>query len=95
MIGDDAKSEIDLFLSSVCRAAVSAAASQRAALRWQRAGVFFAAQFFDLVENRAKNIGLVIRNCSGKIGEIFRALNYCDSALETHSCIDVALAAKA
>ena len=57
----------------------------------QRAGVFFAAQFFQLVEDRAKNVGLVIRSCSGKIGEILGALNDCDGALETHSGIDVSL----
>ena len=57
----------------------------------QRAGVFLAAQFFDLVENRAEDVGLVIGNCSGKIGEIPGALNDCDGALETHSGIDVSL----
>ena len=61
----------------------------------QRAGVFFAAQFFDLIEDRAENVGLVIRSRSGKIGEILGALNDCYGALETHSGIDVrAVAAK-
>ena len=57
----------------------------------QRAAVFLAAQLFDLIENRTKNIGLVIRNRSGKIREIFRALDNCGGALETHSGVDVSL----
>ena len=58
---------------------------------WKRAGVFLAAKFFDLIEDRAKNIGLVVGNGAGKIGEIFRALNDCGHALETHAGIDVTL----
>ncbi len=51
---------------------------------------FFAAQLFQLVENWAENVGLVIRSRSRKIGEILCALNDCYGALETHSGIDVA-----
>src|SRR5205814_3946029 len=40
--------------------------------------------------NWAEDVGLVIRNCSGKIAEILGALNDCDGALETHSGIDMA-----
>ena len=53
--------------------------------------IFLAAQFFHLVEDRAKNIGLVIRNRAGKIGEILRALDDRCHALETHPGIDVTL----
>ena len=54
-------------------------------------GVFLAAQFFDLIEDRAKNIGFVIGNGAGEIGKIFRALNDRGHALETHAGIDVPL----
>src|SRR4051812_29580237 len=57
----------------------------------QRAGVFLAAKFFQLIENWAKNVSLVIRSGAGKIGKIPGALNDCDGALETHSGIDVSL----
>src|SRR4029453_5090976 len=57
----------------------------------QRAGVFFAAQSFELVENPAKDVGLVIRSCSRKIREILGALNDCAHTLETHPSINVTL----
>ena len=97
MIGDHTKRDIDLFLLGiVCRAAASAAFfSSRQATRlpykWQRRFIFFFAQCFKLIENRAKDVGLVIRNGSGEIGEIFRALNDCGHALETHAGIDMTL----
>src|SRR5262245_36604825 len=53
--------------------------------------VFLSAQFFQLVENRAKDVSFIIRGRSGKIGEIFGALYDCNGALEAHSGIDVAL----
>ena len=81
MIGDHAECDVDFFLLTFAAAAVC----------WQCAGVFLAAQFFDLVEDCAEDICLVIRSCSGKIGQIFCALNDCGDALETHSGIDVAL----
>src|SRR5262245_24967744 len=52
--------------------------------------VFLTAQLFDLVEDRAENVGLVIRRRSGKLGEIFCTLDSCYRALEAHSGIDVA-----
>ena len=58
---------------------------------WQRDRVFFAAQFFELIEDWAKDVGLVIRDGSGEIGEIFCVLNDRGDALETHSGIDVTL----
>ena len=51
----------------------------------------FAAQFLDLVEDRAENIGLVVRDRAGEIGEVFRALDDRGDALEAHAGIDVAL----
>ena len=56
----------------------------------QRAGVFLATQPFQLIEYWTENVGLVIRDRAGKIGEILRALNNRYSALEAHSRIDVA-----
>src|SRR5262245_38060215 len=97
MVGDHAESDIDFFLLAIiCRAAAPAASfvtwqAERLTYSWQRAGVFFAAQLFELIENRAEDIGFVIRNCPGKIREILGIFNDCDSALETHSGIDVAL----
>ncbi len=54
-------------------------------------GVFFAAQFFDFVENRAEHICFVIRNCAIEIGEVFCPLNHSRRPFETHSRVDVAL----
>src|SRR5262249_8920495 len=94
--GDDAESDVDLFLLGIiCRAAASAAfpfARQAMRLPYNRQcrSVFLAAQPFDLVENRAENVGLVIRRRSRKLGEIFCTLDNCYRALEAHSSIDVA-----
>ena len=52
--------------------------------------VFLAAQFFDLVEYRPEDIGLVIRDfrvC--EIGEVSRALDDARDALEAHAGVDV------
>ena len=81
MVGHDAKGDVDLFLLGF----VGDSAFQ------QRARIFFAAQFFDLIENRAENVGLVIRNCTGEIAEIFCTLNDRGHAFEPHSGIDVTL----
>ena len=94
MIGDDAKSDVDLFLlvfDFVGRLCQPPSSQQRRPTVGSVLAYFFAAQFFDLIENRAEDVGLVIRNRAGKIGEIPGALNDCDGALETHSGIDVAL----
>ena len=82
VIGDDAKGDV--------RRLLRVESCGLRAVR-QRACVFFAAQFFELVEDRSENVGLVIRDRSGEIGEIFGALNDRGHALETHSGIDVAL----
>ena len=56
----------------------------------QRAAVFFAGKFFQLVEDRTKDVGLVIGNfCAGEIGKILRALNDRSYALETHAGINM------
>ena len=47
--------------------------------------------FSSLVEDRAENVGLVVRDRAGEIGEIFCALDDRGDALETHSGIDVTL----
>ena len=77
------------------RKATSIFSCSRVAARLPRSGnvrsVFLAAQFFDLVEDRTENVGLVIRDRSGEIGEIFRALDDRGDALETHAGIDVPL----
>ena len=52
--------------------------------------VFLAAQLLQLVENRAENVGLVVRNlCVGEIFEAFRALNDARDALEAHAGVHV------
>src|SRR5262245_55644149 len=61
---------------------------------WNRRSVFLAAQFFELIENRTKNVGLVVRNRAGEIGEVFRALNDRGNTFEPHSGIDVTLGKK-
>src|SRR5437667_6527228 len=56
---------------------------------WQRTPVFLAAQFFEVIENRTKDVSFVIGDRAGEIGEVFRSLGDCGHALETHSGIDV------
>ena len=73
MIGDYAEGDIDLFL-------VAFAGSS---MFWKGRLVFLAAEFFQLVEDRAKDVGLVVRNCAGELGEVFCALNDCGGALQT------------
>jgi len=58
---------------------------------WQGARVFLAAELCQPIENGPENIGLVVRDRPGEIGEIFRALNDCGDTLKTHSGIDVTL----
>ena len=51
----------------------------------------FAAEFFDLGEERKEDVGFVIRNTgSGKIGEAFGALDDRADPLEAHAGVDVA-----
>src|SRR6266566_7676800 len=92
MIGDDAKGDVDFLLLVLILygGCVSRRRLTETPYNRQQAGAFLAAQFFNLIENWAEDIGLVIRNCSGKIAEILGALNDCDGALETHSGIDMA-----
>jgi len=82
VIGDDAKRDIDCGLRIADYGLIS--------IR-QRARVFFSAEFFELIEDWAKDVGLVIRNRSGKIREILSSLNDRNGTLETHSGIDVPL----
>src|SRR3981081_1011409 len=74
---------------------IAAAARGRVRAPSRRTGkrrpIFFAAELFDLVEDRTKDVRLVVRDDSGKIREAFRALNDGSRALETHAGIDVAL----
>src|SRR5207244_719996 len=53
--------------------------------------VFFSAQLLQFVENRTKNVGLVIGDRAGEIGEIFCALKDCRRTLKSHSGIDMTL----
>ena len=55
----------------------------------QRGTVFFPAQLFDGVKNRAENIRLVIRDGRAEVGEIFCALEDAGHALETHAGVHV------
>src|SRR5207249_2849926 len=58
---------------------------------WKGRLVLLAAKSFQLVEDRAKDVGLVVRDCAGELGEVFCALNDCGGALQTQSGIDVTL----
>ncbi len=53
--------------------------------------VFFAAQFFQLVEDRTEDVGLVVRDRARELGEVFCALNDCGGALETEPGVDMTL----
>ena len=50
---------------------------------------FFPLIFSSLVEDRTEDVGLVIGDRAGEIGEIFRPLNDCGDAFKTHAGIDV------
>src|SRR4029078_86871 len=97
VIGNDAERDIDFFLVRIIyrAAAPSAFLCGRLAMRLpcnrQRAGVFLAAKLFELIKNRPKNIGVVIRSRAGKIGQGPRVLTDRFHALETHSSIDMSL----
>ena len=52
---------------------------------------FLPAQFLQFVEDRAEDIGLVVRDDAGEIGEIFCALDHRGDALQAHAGIDVPL----
>ena len=76
VIRDDAKGDVDLNLF------------RGRAIR-ERRGVFFAAEFFQLVKERAEDVGFVIGDDARKIGEIARVLHDARHALEPHARIDV------
>src|SRR5439155_24715874 len=88
VIGDDSERDVDLFLLwIVCRAAATAAPillrqAVRLPYNRNRRSVILSAQLFDLIKNRAEDVGIVIRNRSGEIGEIPGALHDCGHALE-------------
>ena len=81
VIGNHAESDVDLFLLVLASAF----------LFRNRRAVFLTAEFFELVKNRAKDIRFVIGDRAGEIGEVFRSLDDCGHALETHAGIDVPL----
>jgi hypothetical protein len=81
VIGDYAKRDVDLFLLARASRFVF----------WSRRSVSFAAQFLEFIKDWAKDIGVVIRDSSGEIGEVFCVLNNRAHALETHSRINVTL----
>src|SRR5438270_3176817 len=104
MISNDTKRDIDLFLGSATVSVVGLRVSRSSLLRRyagdstrdecatrERASIFLSTQLFQLVENRSKNIGLIVRDRPRKIGEILRALDDRGHALEAHSGIDVTL----
>ena len=81
MVGDDPESDVDFFLLRM---------TSGAGLR-QGGGVTFAAQFFDLGEERKEDVGFVIRDAgAGKIGESLGALDDRADPLEAHAGINVA-----
>ena len=81
MVGDDAEGDVDFFLFGFTCGARSR----------QGARVLFAAEFFDLVEEGAKDVGVVVRDFVGVLegGEVLRAVDDGDDALEAHAGIDV------
>ena len=56
---------------------------------WNGVRVLLTAEFFEFIEDWPKNIGLVVRNRTREIGQIFCALNDCSRTFETHSGINV------
>ena len=81
VVGDDAEGDIGFFLLGVAGGAA----------HWQCGAVGFAAEFFDFVEDRTEDVGLVVRNARvGEIGEIFCALDDRGDALEAHACVHMA-----
>ena len=57
---------------------------------WERAAVGFAAHFLQFIEQRAENVGVVVGNAGVlEVGEVFRAVDDGDDALEAHAGIDV------
>jgi len=82
VVGDHAEGDVDFLLLRPAGAARDG----------ERAGIFFAAELFDLVKDRAEDVGLVVRDfrvC--EVGESFRALDDRGHALEAHAGIDVLL----
>ena len=79
MVGDDAKRHVDALLVGVARR--PGGGKGRA--------VAVAAEGFDLVKDRPEHVRLVVRDGALEIGEIFRALDDADHALETHACINM------
>ncbi len=79
VVGDHAECHIDFFLPGVTGAS----------RLWQSGRVFFAAEFLDLVKERAKNVCFIIRDDPAEVGEVFRALNDATDALESRASIDV------
>ena len=65
MIRYDTEGDVDLFLI----------AFPSSTMFWKGRLVLLAAKFFQLVEDRAKDVGLVVRDCAGKLGKVFCAFN--------------------
>src|SRR5438093_1973982 len=65
-----------------------ARATRTAAWR-QRGAVFPAGELFDLIENRAEDVGFVIGDGACKVAETARALDERSHALETHAGVHV------
>ena len=81
MVGNDAEGDIGFFLLGIAGGAADR----------QRRAVGLAAEFFQFVEDRAENVGFVVRDaCVGKIGQVFCALDDRSDAFEAHTGIDMA-----
>ena len=76
MVSNHAKRHVDLFLLSRL-------------YDGQRRRVTLAALFFELSENRAEHVCVVIRNCLSEVCKIVRRLHDRRDALETHPGIDM------
>ena len=55
----------------------------------QGGAVSLAAHLFDLVEDGAEDVGFVVGDVAGEIGEVLRVLHDAGDALEAHAGIDV------
>ena len=81
VVGDDAEGDIGFFLLGVAGRAAGG----------KGGAVGAAAEFFEFVEDRTEDVGLVIRDAGvGEIAEVFCALDDRGDALEAHAGIDMA-----
>ncbi len=84
VVGDDAEGDVDFLL-------LGHGHHVALLIRFgQRAGVVFAAQFFDFIEDGLEDVGVVVGDFGVlEVGEILRAVDDGDDALEAHAGVHV------